>query len=163
MKKMILVGRSECGKTTLKQALKGGTLEYHKTQYIYHTDVVIDTPGEYTESKKLAEALSCFSYESDVVAVVQAADEPFSLFGPSIRSGITRPIIGIITKTDSPNANVPMVMRWMEEIGCDRIFCINNKTGEGAEELSEYLSEDLPRLSMDEAIAKQRSGVREYD
>ena len=115
------------------------------------------------KSKKLAEALSCFSYESDVVAVVQAADEPFSLFGPSIRSGITRPIIGIITKTDSPNANVPMVRRWMEEIGCDRIFCINNKTGEGAEELTEYLNEDLPKLSMDEAIAKQRRGLREYD
>ena len=163
MKRMFLIGRSEAGKTSLSQVLNGEQLHYVKTQYTNVSDKVIDTPGEYTESKKLAEALSCFSYESDVVAVVQAADEPFSLFGPSIRSGITRPIIGIITKTDSPNANVPMVMRWMEEIGCDRIFCINNKTGEGAEELTEYLNEDLPKLSMDEAIAKQRRGLREYD
>lgn len=45
MKKIILMGRSECGKTTLTQALKGDVIHYHKTQYINHYDVVIDTPG----------------------------------------------------------------------------------------------------------------------
>ena len=34
MKKVMLVGRSECGKTTLRQALKGGVIQYHKTQYV---------------------------------------------------------------------------------------------------------------------------------
>ena len=33
MKKIVLVGRSEAGKTTLTQALKGEKIEYHKTQY----------------------------------------------------------------------------------------------------------------------------------
>ena len=28
------MGRSECGKTTLRQALKGDTIQYHKTQYV---------------------------------------------------------------------------------------------------------------------------------
>ena len=46
MKKIVLVGRSECGKTTLTQALKGETIHYHKTQYVNHFDVIIDTPGE---------------------------------------------------------------------------------------------------------------------
>ena len=45
MKKIILMGRSECGKTTLTQALKGDVIHYHKTQYINHYDVVIDTPA----------------------------------------------------------------------------------------------------------------------
>ena len=49
MKKIILMGRSECGKTTLSQALRGGEIAYRKTQYINHYDVVIDTPGEYAE------------------------------------------------------------------------------------------------------------------
>lgn len=30
MKKIILMGRSECGKTTLTQALKGDVIHYHK-------------------------------------------------------------------------------------------------------------------------------------
>ena len=47
MKKIILMGRSECGKTTLTQALKGEHITYRKTQYVNYFDVIIDTPGEY--------------------------------------------------------------------------------------------------------------------
>ena len=47
MKKLILIGRSEAGKTTLTQALRGETITYKKTQYINYFDVIIDTPGEY--------------------------------------------------------------------------------------------------------------------
>ena len=36
MKKIILMGRVGCGKTTLTQALRGKTIHYHKTQYINH-------------------------------------------------------------------------------------------------------------------------------
>ena len=76
MKKMILVGRSECGKTTLRQALKGKEIRYEKTQYINHYDVVIDTPGEYAENNSLARALALYSYESDIVALLISATEP---------------------------------------------------------------------------------------
>ena len=44
MKKMVLMGRSECGKTTLKQALKGKKIQYEKTQAVNYFDVIIDTP-----------------------------------------------------------------------------------------------------------------------
>ena len=53
MKKIILVGRSEAGKTTLTQALKGENIRYEKTQYVNRFDVIIDTPGEYIQAKEL--------------------------------------------------------------------------------------------------------------
>ena len=34
MKKIVLMGRSEAGKTTLTQAMKGEKIQYHKTQYV---------------------------------------------------------------------------------------------------------------------------------
>ena len=124
MKKIFLMGRSEAGKTSLTQALKGEKLHYVKTQY---------TPGEYAESKHFSVGLACFSFEADVVAMVQSADEPFSLFGYGSNAFILRPLIGIITKIDSPYANVPMVRQWMLNAGCERIFLVNNVTGEGIE------------------------------
>ena len=39
MKKIVLIGRSEAGKTTLTQAMKGEKIEYHKTQYVNNFDV----------------------------------------------------------------------------------------------------------------------------
>ena len=34
MRKIMFIGRSEAGKTTLSQAMKGKTITYHKTQYV---------------------------------------------------------------------------------------------------------------------------------
>lgn len=163
MKKIFLMGRSEAGKTSLTQALKGEELHYVKTQYTNTNDNTIDSPGEYAESKRFSVGLACFSFEADVVAIVQSADEPFNLFGPSSHTFILRPLIGIITKVDSPYANIPMVRQWLINAGCERIFMVNNVTREGIQELLEYLDEDLPRLSLEQAKFKQSIGLNEWD
>lgn len=163
MKKLFLMGRSEAGKTSLTQALKGEKLHYEKTQYTNTKDDTIDSPGEYAESKRFSVGLACFSFEADVVGIVQAADEPFNLFSSSLHSFILRPLIGIITKTDSPYANIPMVKQWLLDAGCERIFLVNNVTREGIDELMEYLQDDLPSVSMEEAKQKQNLGLNEWD
>lgn len=163
MKKMFLMGRSEAGKTSLIQAMNGEELHYEKTQYTKREDNTIDSPGEYAESKRFSVGLACFSFEADVVALVQAADEPFSLFAPCVQSFILRPVIGIITKTDSKYANVPMVREWMENAGCERIFEVNNVTGEGVAELMDYLKDDIPTITLEEAKERQAKGIREWE
>ena len=157
------MGRSEAGKTSLTQALKGEELHYEKTQYTITEDNTIDSPGEYAESKHFSVGLACFSFEADVVAIVQAADEPYNLFSPCLRAFILRPLIGIITKTDSPHANIPMVKQWLINAGCDRIFLINNVTREGVSELMEYLAEDMTPVTLAQAKFKQSIGLNEWD
>ena len=95
--------------------------------------------------------------------MVQSADEPFSLFGYGSNAFILRPLIGIITKIDSPYANVPMVRQWMLNAGCERIFLVNNVTGEGIDELRAFLNEDVPKLSLEEAKFRQSLGLNEWD
>lgn len=163
MKKLFLMGRSEAGKTSLTQALKGEELHYEKTQYTITADDTIDSPGEYAESKQFGAGLACFSFEADVVGIVQAADEPYNLFSPCLRTFILRPLIGIITKTDSPYANVPMIKQWLLNAGCDRIFLVNNVTREGIDELMEYLAEDPVKITMEQAKFKQHLGLNEWD
>ena len=163
MKKLFLMGRSEAGKTSLTQALKGEELHYVKTQYTTTDDNTIDSPGEYAESKRFSVGLACFSFEADVVAIVQAADEPFNLFSASLRSFILRPLIGVITKIDSPYANIEMVRQWMINSGCERIFMINNTTREGIDELLEYLKDDFPKLTLAQAKFKQDLGLNTWD
>ena len=163
MKKLFLMGRSEAGKTSLTQALKGEELHYVKTQYTTTDDNTIDSPGEYAESKRFSVGLACFSFEADVVAIVQAADEPFNLFSASLRSFILRPLIGVITKIDSPYANIEMVKQWMINSGCERIFMINNTTREGIDELLEYLKDDFPKLTLAQAKFKQDLGLNSWD
>jgi len=137
-------------------------LHYHKTQYTNSNEDTIDSPGEYAESKHFSVGLACFSFEADVVAIVQAADEPFNLFSDGSRCFLLRPLIGIITKVDSPYANLPMVRQWMQNMGCEHIFEVNNVTREGIPELMAYLQDDLPKLTLEQAKFKQSLGLNEW-
>lgn len=141
MKKMILVGRSESGKTTLTQALRGNKIQYHKTQYINYHDIIIDTPGEYAENKELARALALYSYEADVVGLLISSTEQYSLYGPCITAQANREVIGIVTQIDRPDAMPDRARRWLSLAGCKKIFFVSAKTGEGIAELLEFLSD----------------------
>lgn len=155
MKKIILIGRSECGKTTLQQALKGDTIHYHKTQYVNHFDVVIDTPGEYAETSRLGGALALYSYEADVVGLLINAEEPYSLYPPNIVAQSTRPVIGIITQIDAPRADVEQAERWLRLTGCKDIFKVSSYTGEGIWQILEYLKEPGDVMPWDKEEAEK--------
>ena len=142
MRKIIFVGRSECGKTSLKQAIKGEKITYNKTQYVNNFDVLIDTPGEYAETKGLGSALAMYSFEAQVVGLVISATEPYSLYPPAITPLANRDVIGIITKIDSRLANVKMAENWLKLAGCEKIFKVSSVTGEGISNILEYLRED---------------------
>ena len=148
MKKLILMGRSEAGKTTLTQALRGEEIHYYKTQDIHHYESVIDTPGEYAQSHRLGKALALYTYEADVVGILVAANEPYSLFPPCVTAQANRECIGIVTKIDLPTANVPLADRWLEIAGCTRIFHVNSLKGEGVAEILEYLKEDCDKIKV---------------
>ena len=142
MKKLILIGRSESGKTTLTQALKGEKIHYHKTQYTNHFDVIIDTPGEYIQTKSLGAALAMYTFEARVVGLLISANEPYSLFGPCIAPLANREVIGIVTKINDPDANCSLAKHWLELAGCKKIFFVDSVTGEGVWEIFEYLKEE---------------------
>ena len=141
MKRMILIGRSESGKTTLKQALSREKIQYYKTQYIHYEDIIIDTPGEYAQTHHLGYALALYAYEADVVGLLAAATEPYTLFPPNITCMVNRQVIGIVTKIHDKNANVGRAESWLRNAGCKKIFFVDSVTGEGVEELLGYLGE----------------------
>lgn len=152
MKKIILMGRSEAGKTTLTQAMQSREIRYHKTQYINNFDIIIDTPGEYAQTAHLGRALALYSYEADVVGLLLAATEPYSLYPPCITSMVNREVIGIVTKIHDPKGNVERAERWLRLTGCKKIFYVDSKTGEGVPELLLHLAEEGDVMPWEEEV-----------
>ena len=141
MKRIVLMGRSEAGKTTLTQALKGEKIRYEKTQYVNYFDVIIDTPGEYAQTASLSHALALDAYEADVVGLLLAANEPYTLYPPCITNMCNREVIGIVTKIHDPDACVERAEGWLKRAGCRTIFRVDSRTGEGIPALLEHLRE----------------------
>ena len=135
----MLTGRSECGKTTLTQALKGNKIAYQKTQSIDHGEFLIDTPGEYIQDRHLGAAVALYAYEAEVVGLLLSATEPYTLYGPCITSMCNREVIGIVTKINDEGANPERAEGWLRLAGCVKIFFVDSVTGEGIDKLIKYL------------------------
>lgn len=137
MKRLLLIGRSGSGKTTLTQALRGENVHYLKTQGMVYDDFLIDSPGEYAENHDLGAALALYSYEADVVALLIAANDDYSLFPPNITCLVNREVIGIVTKIDK--ADPCRAKRWLELSGCKTVYFVNSLTGEGISDILNHL------------------------
>ena len=154
MRKIMFIGRSEAGKTTLSQAMKGKTITYHKTQYVNHYDVIIDTPGEYLQSKNLISALAVFTAEADVIGLLMDATEPFSLYSPNLTPVCNREVVGVVTKIDHWAAQPAQAAVWLELAGCKKIFYTSAYTGEGIADILSYLKEERDTLPWEEVKSK---------
>lgn len=139
MKRLLLIGRSGCGKTTLTQALRGEKTHYKKTQGMVFDDFVIDSPGEYIENHDLGAALALYAYEADVVALLIAADDDYSLFPPCITCLVNREVIGIVTKID--RAAPARAEGWLRLSGCKTVFHVNALSGEGIKAVLEHINQ----------------------
>ena len=67
MKKIMLIGRTGCGKTTLTQKLNNEEVKYKKTQAVSYKNRIIDTPGEYVENKMYYKSLLVLSSDAKII------------------------------------------------------------------------------------------------
>lgn len=141
MKKILLMGKSGCGKTTLTQRINGENLEYKKTQMITHSNDILDTPGEYLENRSMYNALIISSYDSDVIGMVLAKDDGDSMFPPGFSSAFTKPVIGIVTKADK-EGDEKRAVESLKNAGATEIFILSSYENKGIEELIKYLKND---------------------
>lgn len=139
MKKIMLLGKTFCGKTTLIRALRRETLGYQKTQAIDYIGDFVDTPGEYLEIPRFYRALLVTSYNCDIICFVQDATGRESLFPPQFSSAFQKPVLGVITKLDHPWADAARVEAFLKLAGAERIFCVSAFDGMGINELRAYL------------------------
>lgn len=141
MKKILLIGKSMCGKTTLTQRIHGLDIEYEKTQMLTYSNDILDTPGEYMENRMLYKALIVSSYDCDVVGMVQACDEERNIFPPNFATAFSKPVIGIVTKADL-GGNPEKAKEILEMAGAEKVFIVSAYENKGVEKLVKYLEED---------------------
>ncbi len=128
---------------------------------LYEKDIVNWKKGEYAENLDLAHTIDLYAAESDVVGIVLSATEPYSLYPPNITPLGNRDEVGIVTKIDHWAANPQQAAEWLKLTGCKKIFFTSAYTGEGIEEIFEFLREEhdiCPVEKVMDALHKESFG-----
>ncbi|MBJ3591016.1 propanediol utilization protein PduV [Salmonella enterica subsp. enterica serovar Saintpaul] len=141
MKRIMLIGPSQCGKTSLTQCMRGEDLHYQKTQAIVWSPAAIDTPGEYLENRCLYSALLTSACEADMIALVLNADAPWSPFSPGFTGPMNRPVIGLVTKADLANSQrITLIESWLVQAGAQSVFVTSAVNNTGVDEMLIFLN-----------------------
>lgn len=141
MKRVIFIGETGAGKTTLMQIINEWEVKYHKTQQVYFTENVIDTPGEFMENRFYYNALVSSSVNADCVAIVQSITSKQNYFPPCFASRFTKPMIGIITKTDlkQTEEEFELAKKRLKLAGAQKIFSVSIHEQAGIARLKKFL------------------------
>ncbi|MDR0532195.1 MAG: EutP/PduV family microcompartment system protein [Oscillospiraceae bacterium] len=132
MKRVMLMGASGCGKTTLCQRLCGDEIAYRKTQAIEWMHTAIDTPGEYLENRAFYKALVVTATQADALLFLQDATDGRFCFSPGQAQMFGAMVWGVVTKCDAASREEINAARGLLELaGAQEIFEVSAKTGEG--------------------------------
>ncbi len=122
MKKIMFIGKSGCGKTSLTQALHGQDITYLKTQAVKYNGMVVDTPGEFAENRRFYSALMVSATKADIIGFVQDATARVSIFPPKFATMFKKEVIGIISKTDLDGGDIERSERFLKLAGAGTIL-----------------------------------------
>ncbi|RCW45652.1 MULTISPECIES: EutP/PduV family microcompartment system protein [unclassified Halanaerobium] len=141
MVKIILIGASRAGKTTLIKVLENGEFKNidYRTQSLEFNDKAIDTPGEYIENKHYYTALISAAQEAEIIGLVADATAEQNFLPPGFASVFARPVVGIITKIDAEDADIEYARSILEMAGAEKIFLTSALEGTGLKKLSEFI------------------------
>lgn len=144
-KKIILIGKTGSGKTTLIQRIEEQRIEYCKTQTVRNYINFIDTPGEYLENRSYYKALIVSSYDADAIGLVQDCSSDEAWLPPMFASVFSKDTIGIVTKTDlaETDEQITRAEEHLKRAGATTIFHVSAVNDSGTEDIVEYIYSNL--------------------
>jgi ethanolamine utilization protein EutP len=142
-KKIMLIGETFTGKSSLIGALSDDDYTPHRAMAIEYVGQFINTPGEFLENRRFYHALITSSADCDIIIFVQDTTRSTSLFPPLFASMFNRKIIGVSSKVDAENSNRGLAERFLKNAGVKEIIETSTITGEGIDLLRQQINTPL--------------------
>lgn len=142
--KIIFMGRTGSGKTTLCQKLDALEIKYKKTQAVELYDHAIDTPGEYMENRNFYRALIMTAVDAKLIAILGDPTVRDNYIPPAFAGTFAKEIIGIVTKISLVSEKeIERVEIELRQAGARKIFHVDTVEEIGIDELFHYIHERI--------------------
>jgi len=139
-KRIMIVGPTQSGKSTLTNVLNEFSKPLKKTQDVIYGKNTIDTPGSYIENASMYKYLVATAQTASHVLMLVNQSTPSDVYPPTFAKSFNCPVIGVITKIDLAPENANLCIQQLKRIGIkEPYFWISLKVNTGVEALKQYL------------------------
>ncbi|AFM40577.1 ethanolamine utilization protein [Desulfosporosinus acidiphilus SJ4] len=142
-KRIMIVGPTQAGKSTLANALNDSDRPLKKTQDVIYGKNTIDTPGSYIENASMYKYLIATAQTASHVLLLLDSSRMIDVYPPGFAKTFNCPVIGVITKTDAAPENIDLCTQKLLRIGVSEpYYRISCKDNTGVEALRSQLLAD---------------------
>lgn len=139
-KRIMIVGPTQSGKSTLANVLNDSLRPLKKTQDVIYGKNTIDTPGSYIETPYMYRYLIAMAQAASCILMLVDQSRPFAAYPPGFAKTFTCPVIGVVTKIDLAPQNANLSLQQLKRIGVlEPYFYISLKYYTGVETLKDFL------------------------
>ncbi len=145
-KRIMVIGPTGSGKTSLVNELNDYDGPLRKTQAITYGNNTIDVPGSYIENTGMYKHLIATAQNASHILILVDQSKRTDVYSPGFAKAFRVPVIGVITKCDLMEENLAACIRQLKKIGVpEPWFQISMKTGKGVGALREHLLRQAAR------------------
>ncbi|CCO07720.1 EutP/PduV family microcompartment system protein [Desulforamulus hydrothermalis] len=139
-KRIMIVGPTQSGKSTLANFLNDTDRPLKKTQDVIYGKYTIDTPGSYIETPYMYRYLIATAQGASCILLLVDQTKPFAAYPPAFAKTFTCPVIGVVTRVDLAGQNARLCMQQLQRIGVkEPFFRVSVKDAASLRALKEYL------------------------
>ena len=139
-KRIMVIGPTNCGKTTLVNALNDYNGPLRKTQDIIYGENTIDVPGSYVENTWMYKHLIAIAQDASHILILVDQSKCVDVYSPGFAKAFRCPVIGVITKVDLMAENEELCIQQLKKIGISEpYYKISVPSEIGIKTLKEHL------------------------
>lgn len=140
-KRIMVIGPTNCGKTTLVNALNNENRPIRKTQNLIYGKNTIDVPGSYIENAWMYKYIISAVQDASHVLILVDQSNCRDVYPPNFAKTFPCPVIGVVMKIDLMPENEEVCIRQLKKIGIkEPYFKVSVPKEQGVKELKQYLS-----------------------
>lgn len=139
-KRIMVIGPSRCGKTTIVNYLNGYNGPLRRTADVIYGENTMDIPSSYIENSWMYKHIIALAQDASKILILLDGSNCTQVYSEGFAKLFSKPVIGVITKLDLNSKNKEKCIKQLKRIGVNEPYFLIEKNDEvGIKMLKEYL------------------------